>query len=262
MKPTFCAVVQDVFSLTLPMEELTTAVYLFCTEQGAVLFDTGNDARDVENAIVPALAEQGLALADLVACVVSHSHGDHAGGVRALHALCPTLPFYAADVFYLPPDAVVHAVSEDGTLCGSLRLVRLAGHTHDCVGIYHLPTRTLFSVDALQQRGIGRYGLSIGTLHGYLQTIDKIASLAPRAVVSSHHYVPLGMSAEGEAVGQLLAQCRADVLAVADFVHEAVQDAPADAGVLTQVFRQTHLDWPTLAQCTVEASLQEKTVRL
>ncbi len=257
MKPTFCAVVQDVFSLTLPMEDLTTAVYLFRTEQGAVLLDTGNDAHDVENAIVPALAEMGLTLSDLAACVVSHAHGDHAGGVRALHALCPSLPFYAGDVSCLPPDAVVRAVAADCTLCGSLRLMRLAGHTRDCIGIYHLPTRTLFSVDALQQRGIGRYGLSIGTLDGYLQTIDKVASLDAHTVVCAHHYVPCGMVASGEAVGQLLAQCRADVFAVADFVREAAQDASADAGILTQVFRQTHLDWPALAQCTVEAILAQ-----
>ncbi len=240
----FLQIKEGVFSLSLPMEDIQTAIFLFRCEKGNLLYDTANGASDIDEILIPALAEIGLTLSDLDGCVLSHQHGDHAGGASRLQELCPDLPIYS----YAKGNA------KDGDLlCDCLELWHLPGHTPDCVGIFDRRSQTLVCADALQQRGIGRYGLSLGTVDGYLQTVDRIAARAPRAIVVSHDYLPLGAYAEGEKVQTMLEQCRADLQEVASFVKAN----EGDAVTLTQAFRYAHPDWPLLGQCTVEILLQK-----
>lgn len=62
---------------------------------GYILFDTMNNATDVENITVPQLVDAGIDPATLRGLVVTHGHGDHDGGAPELQAR------------YAPPETVV-----------------------------------------------------------------------------------------------------------------------------------------------------------
>jgi glyoxylase-like metal-dependent hydrolase (beta-lactamase superfamily II) len=240
----FKKIKEGIYALSLPMEDLQTAVFLFCCDGGNLLYDTANGASDIDEILLPALAELGLTLTDLDACVLSHSHGDHAGGAPRLQELRPDLPIYAYEK---------QNVKDTAIFFSCLELMHLPGHARDCVGIFDRRSQTLVCADALQQRGIGRYGLNLETASGYLQTIERIVARAPRAIVASHDYLPLGACAEGAKVQTLLNQCRADLTEVAAFVKAN----EGDAATLTQLFRCAHPDWPLLSQYTVQTLLDE-----
>ncbi len=250
----FVQVEQGIFALTLPMEDLTTQVYLFKTPAGNLLFDSANGDEDIDKIVLPALSEQGLSLKDLCGVVLSHSHGDHAGGARRLYELCPTLPFYAYRTDYLPQGAHLHAVQDGEVLCDCLQLLHLPGHTYDCVGILDQRTQTLVCADALQQWGIGRYGLALGTVQGYLQTLATVQRAPIARLLSSHDYHPLGGVFDGEdAIAALCTFCRSTVETVASF---AKAQEGMDAREIMKAFWAAHPELPPLADGTVQAVLQ------
>ncbi|MDT7838860.1 MBL fold metallo-hydrolase [Aquabacterium sp. OR-4] len=62
------------------------------TSDGLVLIDALNTVDEVERLIVPGLASQGLAPADIRTVLVTHGHGDHYGGAERLRALAGATP--------------------------------------------------------------------------------------------------------------------------------------------------------------------------
>ena len=240
---------EGIFRLRVPFENLTTSVFLLLTKAGPVLYDCATTAEDVENVILPALREQGLAPQELRAVVISHAHGDHSGGLMTLLQRAPELTVIARK------SEISTCIPSDGEmLFGGLRALYLPGHTADCLGLHDLNTDTLLTADALQLQGIDRFGCSLALPEEYVKTIEKIRCLAPRRLLTAHQYLPYGDRAEGMAeIARYLDGCL-DVLAeIKTFVavHRHLT-----AKEITEAFCAQHPHWPLLSQTTVKYLLK------
>lgn len=136
--------------------------YLLETDRGArLLVDTGMpadyltdpaaaDARDglsafghltaygPENTLTGQLSRLGLSLADLTACILTHGHIDHAGGLPLL--TCPLIltrieraeprPLWHGTARPIAwPDVETHLIDRDTPLCHGVTLLATPGHT-------------------------------------------------------------------------------------------------------------------------------------
>ena len=244
---------KEIFRLRVPFENLTTSVFLLETAKGPVLYDCATTSKDVEQVILPALAEIGVAPEELRALVLSHAHADHSGGMTALLQHAPNLPVIAQNAQKY--DIAVQVPSDGEMLFGSLRALHLPGHTADCLGLYDVMTGTLLTADALQLQGIDRFGCSLAAPDEYVKTIEKIRRLAPHRILTAHAYVPYGERAEGAAeITRYLDECL-EVLAQIKAFVAAHRHMEAEAIALA--FRAAHPKWPTLPKTTVKNLLKE-----
>lgn len=178
---------QGLYRILIPFEDLTTTVYIAVFEQGTAIIDSGTYPTDVDGYILPALAELGVEAESVRFLLLTHRHGDHAGGFSRLQACFP------------------HAKA-DGALPEGLIAVPLPGHTEDSVG--YLCGGTLLSGDCLQLKGIGKYRNGISDRDAYLKSIRYLKTLGLTRIVAAHEYDPLGSLAEGRtAVDRYLDCC-------------------------------------------------------
>ena len=171
----FAREVDGIYRLRVPFESLYTSVFLVECDGGAFLVDCATTERDVEQVILPALRMLGYELSDLSGIVLTHRHGDHAGGLEGVRRHNPN----------------ISVVTEAGALNGYLPVYPLAGHTEDSVGVYDGRTKTLISGDGLQGAGVGKYRCSLKNKQAYIETIDKIMKDgAVENILLSHAYEP------------------------------------------------------------------------
>lgn len=85
--------------------------------------------------IIPALKEQGLSITDVSYLILTHNHGDHAGGKKRILELSPNIKIVqgAGNVY-----------------SNALTTYEMKGHTLDCIGVFDADTGTLISGDGLQ----------------------------------------------------------------------------------------------------------------
>ena len=201
-------IADNLFRIRIPFEEISTTVYLAVYNQGVAIIDSGTYNSDVDNYIIPALNELGIETGKVKHLLLTHTHGDHAGGIRRLAELIPE----AKAGFLSSIDIQNAATVTDGeTLLGGLQVIHLPGHTKDSVGYYDIKTRTLLSGDCLQLKGIGKYRKGIGYPELYAQSIYRLMKIKPERIVAAHEYDPLGSLAEGRAeVERYLSVCLAE----------------------------------------------------
>ena len=155
--------------------------YIWLLHRGgrAVVVDPG-DAAPVERA----LAERGLHLESIL---ITHHHGDHVGGVKALvrqHGAQVWGP--AASAF----DAIDTRVREGDVvqvLGQSLRVLETPGHTLDHIAYWCAGMGALFCGDTLFAGGCGR--IFEGTAPQMFASLAKLAALPGTArVYCAHEY--------------------------------------------------------------------------
>ena len=194
MKILFCEEVAGIYRLKVPFEDLYTSVFLIKADGGDILVDCATTAYDVDEHIVPALQYMGIEISNVKKIVLTHKHGDHAGGL--------------ARVLQLSPDIeVIRSATE---LDHNLSTYAMAGHTHDCIGVLDMRTSTLVSGDGLQGAGVGKYRCSLADKDAYLETINRIKNdKRIENILFSHAYEPWNCdTAIGRvAVGQSLFEC-------------------------------------------------------
>lgn len=212
----------DIYRLQIPFSNIYTCMFLIRTPEGMVVYDTGTYSSDIPNYLVPALQELGRPCA----VVVSHNHGDHAGGLRAFHGQFPDAPIYAgSEACKERVDTEVRVLTNGEKLLGVLKAVHIPGHTADALGLYDSRTNTLISGDCLQAYGIygkGKWGTSIPYPAAHLDALKRLESMDIEALYTAHDYEPHGNCAVGNAAVQAYMQsCRqalADIRAYAQ-VH-------------------------------------------
>ena len=196
----------DAFRLEVPFEDIYTAVFVLRTESGYLLIDSATTEADVREHILPALSTLGLSTPP-EALLLTHGHGDHAGGAPHLARIFPTTPILAHEEV---PGLPCRLIADGELLSGRLRVLHLPGHTRRSVGFLDEKSNSLFSGDCLQLRGVSRYRNGIGHPDLYLQSIRRLQKIAPDRIFASHEYDPLGSVAQGgPEVARYLAECAA-----------------------------------------------------
>lgn len=164
-----------IYRLRVRFDKIYTSVFLIQTENGLVLVDCATTDEDVDLCIVPALRKMGYALSDINTLVLTHKHGDHAGGKKRVLALAPH----------------IETVTDVRTLFDGICTYPMAGHTTDCIGVLDTRSHTLISGDGLQGAGVDKYRCSVKNPAAYLETIERIRNdKRIENVLFSHAYEP------------------------------------------------------------------------
>ena len=164
-----------IYRLKIPFDTVYTSVFLVETDIGDILVDCASNARDVDEFIVPALEKMGKNMADIKAIVLTHRHGDHAGGLERILSLCPQ----------------IDVITDVRTVCDGICTYPMAGHTKDCIGVLHSRTQTLISGDGLQGAGVDKYRCYTQDREAYIETVKRIESDETiTSILFSHAYEP------------------------------------------------------------------------
>lgn len=219
-----------IYRLQIPFSNIYTCMFLIRTPAGTVVYDTGTYASDISTYLVPALQELNMGTPCCV--VISHNHGDHAGGLGTFHDQFPNAAICAgSEACKERVDAPVQVLTDGMALCSVLKAVHIPGHTLDALGIYDSRTKSLISGDCLQACGIygkGKWGTSIAWPEAHLDALDRLEKMDIQALYTAHHYEPCGNSAEGaEHVQNYILQCRNALKDIREFV-EAHPELPAE----------------------------------
>lgn len=217
-------VAQNIYRLTMPYKDIYTTVLIIKSPYGAVLFDTATYREDVENTILPALNDLGITGEELKYIVISHFHGDHAGGLQWVTEHFPDACILSRSADLQDKYGAAVRCPEDGELfLGSLQIIAVPGHSADSLCLLDTETGTLISGDSLQLYGIygsGTWGASVGMPVEHLEAIDKLRRLDIRRIVASHDYHPFGYLAEGRnAVRKYLDACPEALYRILDAIR-------------------------------------------
>ena len=167
--------VEGIYRLKIPFDTVYTSVFLIKAPSRVILVDCATTARDVEDVILPALAELGYTPTDVDTLVLTHRHGDHAGGMETLLHHAPQL----------------EVVTDIRALADGVCTYPMGGHTKDCIGVFCTRTGTLISGDGIQGAGVDKYRCYTEDPKMYLETLARIREDARiENILFSHAYEP------------------------------------------------------------------------
>ena len=175
MSARFEKVIDGIYRLKVPFDTVYTSVFLVTSGSGAVLVDCATTDSDVDGYIIPALADMGYEAADIKAVVVTHNHGDHAGGLeRILH--------HAPDI---------EVIREARELFDGILTYPLYGHAKEMIGLLDARTGMLISGDGLQGAGVDKYRAYAEDKAAYHETLERIKKdVRIKNLIFSHAYEP------------------------------------------------------------------------
>ena len=191
----FIEEIKDIYRLKVPFENIYTSVFLIRSPSGVILVDSATTAEDVDEYILPALKKTKTSFSDVTTLILTHAHGDHAGGLSRLTSLIPSVE-------------VIRDVRE---LFDGICTYPMAGHTYNCIGVLDTRTNTLISGDGLQGAGVDKYRCYTESPKAYLETVKRIQNdKRIENLLFSHSYEPWNKNhAYGRmAVDTCLAQCK------------------------------------------------------
>ena len=131
----FELLIDHIYRLWVPFEIDRTSVFLIRTDEGDILFDAATTAADVNERILPALAEIGSVP---VCLVMSHDHSDHAGGLPYVAAALPKAALHMVEPegLHLSLAARVRRVKDGDQLGTGTTVWQMPGHTAEMAGLY------------------------------------------------------------------------------------------------------------------------------
>ena len=182
--PKFCEEIKNIYRLKIPFDTVYTSVFLITSPPRAILVDCGTTAEDVKEYIVPALKKMGYDLSCVPMIVLTHGHGDHAGGLAEILKFAPNIE-------------VVRSVRE---ISDGIYTYPMPGHTEDCIGVLDTRSHTLISGDGLQGAGVDKYRCYTENPSKYLDTLSRVRNDGEiENVLFSHAYEPWN---SGRAIGR------------------------------------------------------------
>ena len=215
-RPAFEEILPDTFLLKVPFGPVWTGIILIRGERN-FLIDTSHI--EPEKYLIPALGELGLKLGDIDWLMCTHAHGDHIGGLHAIHekygVKVATLASSAdalRDPLKVairvrtrfpknspPPQSYLKGVEPDLLLkeCelleGRLRPVASPGHDDDSIVWVDTKTGTAFTGDSIQANGTVCQGIAFyRDLAAYRATLAKLAEEKIENIVCGHDYDGIG----------------------------------------------------------------------
>ena len=179
------------------------------------LVDTGV-AASPEEAILPFLQSMGRQVSEITQIVLTHSHGDHAGGVPALVTASPARVYVheleaAAVKGKLAHPARVTSFRHGDVLELSGRqveVIHLPGHSAGSVCLFDRELGLGISGDSVQGGGPTR-PLLFYSAAGYRNALERLAQVPLQTLMLGHPYEPFGQGViRGAQVPELIAASR------------------------------------------------------
>ncbi len=156
-----------------------TNCYIIASTTDAWLIDAGPDEAEHLRALANYIQERGVTLR---AILLTHTHGDHIGGLDALRAIVPA-PVYAFKDGY---DRKLTA-GESLTLEGQrLTVIHTPGHARDCVCFFHEPDGVLVAGDTILGFGTSVIAPPEGDVSDYLDSLERLKAYPARLIAPGH----------------------------------------------------------------------------
>ncbi len=248
----FEKITENIYRITTLYKDIFTTVYLLIAENGAILFDAASFDEDIDEVLVPALAELGVTPKYVF---ISHNHRDHAGGLSRFVAHYPETTIvsrspvlqekYAGHPFLFP--------EEGEMLLNTYRVIPIVGHTQDSAALLDVRTNTLITGDCLQLWGIcgsEDWASNINFPTEHFVALAKLEGMPISAIYTAHDYYPHGYFAVGEeAIARYLAACREPLLRIKELI---VSNPEADDAAVRALYNATE-GIPTVREAVVRA---------
>ena len=204
----------NIYKLEIPFSGIYTSAFFIKLDDGSYcIIDTGSNSGDVANYVVPAAKTLGVNLYKVKGIMLTHTHGDHTGGLSALVTECPNATVYGVNGSNANVGANTYRQVSDGTqLMNVLKAVTIKGHDTDACGYLDTRTNTLIAGDSLQLHGIASWGCQVRDVKAYLESMKKLQGMAIDNIFVAHAYVPTGAYAIGAAAVQKYIQDSIDCL--------------------------------------------------
>ena len=287
--PAFEEILPETFLLKVPFGPVWTGVVLVRGEKN-FLIDSSH--LEPEAYLIPALAGLGLKPSDIDWLLCTHVHGDHVGGLHALHekygVKVATLTSSADAVRNPaavsirvrtrfpknspPPQSGLKGVEPDRLLAeeelldGRLRAIAAPGHDDDCLVWIDTKTGAAFTGDSLQANGTVCQGIAFyRDLAAYRATLAKLAEKNIEHIVCGHDYDGIGSIVRGRAaVADAIRYCADRVKLygerIASYVNEGVPIEDEPVALAVRLIEEVGCGMPEkffLALHTVSEHLKE-----
>ena len=172
----FIKITEGIYRLKVPFEELYTSVFLVEFDGKHALVDCATTSEDVDGYIIPALEKMGISPKEVEYIVITHGHGDHAGGLPRVLELMPSITVIRGEVREISQGVSTYA---------------LPGHTDKLIGVLDERSGSLITGDGLQGAGVGKYRTNAPNRAAYLETLEKIRRDGRvKNLLMSHAYEP------------------------------------------------------------------------
>jgi glyoxylase-like metal-dependent hydrolase (beta-lactamase superfamily II) len=181
---------------TLQMQHVSlgfVSAYVLLRGNEAAVVDTGQS--DSASSILDGLGALGATWADVGHIVLTHNHGDHAGGLADVLAEAPGAAVYAgeADLGRIRSSATLQAIGDGDEVLG-MGVLNTPGHTEGSISLFDTETGILVAGDAIN----GRDGTLTGANEQYSAnmvmaraSIAKMAALDPAVAAFGHGGAPI-----------------------------------------------------------------------
>jgi glyoxylase-like metal-dependent hydrolase (beta-lactamase superfamily II) len=215
-------ITDDIFKISIPFENIFTSVFIIKTEDGAVIFDCGTYASDVDEYILPNVKALGLEN-EVKHLFLSHSHSDHAGGLERLCGVFNDAKIYTRSDKIAKRFENTCLPSDGEEIASKLYAITIKGHADDCMALFDKRSGTLITGDCLQLYGVfgrGDWGTGISDTDSYFKNLEKLRKMDIKMIIASHDYHPLGQHAMGETVKEYIDTCEKAVRELLEFYKQ------------------------------------------
>lgn len=212
--------------LTIPFSDVYTTVFIIKTDKGVIIFDTATYASDVDTYIVPALYELGITTEMLKYVFLSHSHGDHAGGLARLVEIYKDISIVSRSTELLGKYKDFQFIfPEDGQeICSGFCAFALPGHSEDSMILFDKESKVALTGDSLQMYGLfgsGEWGANIGMPKEHITAVEKLERMDIECIYTSHDYHPHGYAYRGkENVEMAFKLCIEPIMKIAELIRD------------------------------------------
>lgn len=257
----FKKIIDDIYRLETSPEGVWNGI-IFIDGEKKILIDSGIDAKNIDEILVPALEKKGYHLSDIDWLLNTHCHGDHVGGHKRIVELGNVkVAVYRGSVEKLhdplkyskliratfpenspAAPAVLEGVQEsyileeDEIFADRLKLIATPGHDDDCVCFYDLKTKTLITGDSLQGNGTSSQGAALYmSLPDYRNSLNKLKGMDICNIVSGHPYLVSGDKAIGkEETKEYLDNCEKIVETYDEFIRTQLEQGQTEIAAIAE----------------------------
>lgn len=168
-----------------------TNCYLIGNNQESILVDAGYNQQETRTILERAIKENGLATPKSI--ILTHSHPDHAPGVRQLTDWSPVVYCH-----YHEKQAILNAISPWNNLAfltdeetirvagEEITVIHAPGHSAGQLNLYISSEQILIAGDNIVAEGTSWIGPPDGDMTDYLETLSRLKQLAIHKIGPGH----------------------------------------------------------------------------